>query len=573
VAGPFLRRRGGAYRFRARVPLDLVPILGKSEIGRSLGTNDPKLARLRAARMNASVADLWYRFRAMAAEDENTEDLRDRIIAELERALATAQDIIETQQRNARTQAEVAQLAFLTKGIEAANARQDIMRAGLVKGEAVAREISQLIESRKLSAEGLSALRKILDNAGVVRRDRAAPTVLEFLEQTFIPERNLQEDASRHIQGYVRLFAKTLGDRPMNTYERADILRWVRTLEKVRTSYGKGGKDHAKTIEVILRESRGQPTLGATTINKHITHLKQLFLFAIRHHRFATSDDVETMFADITLGRHVPESQEREIWPTQSLSALFQSPIWSGTRARADDFTHRHQPGPHIHIDAYWWLPIIGLCTGMRLEEIAQLRHPDLKRDADGRVFIHVTDEGEGQRLKTKSSRRGVPVHPLLISLGLELLFVPGRRGWVFPELKPAGRPPKRGGQFSEDFTAYRRAIGVYERLVDFHSFRHTLVTELREAGADAGVVAFMTGHRTDPSYKQWRQTNGYTKFSVGAYAKAMDLLDFEARGVDLSYVRAAAQVAGGPRGTVRAAEVAKLAEELRAGWAQRKVD
>jgi len=542
-----------------------VPLLGRTEVGQSLRTNDPREAKLRAARMNARVADLWYRIRVMAAEDENTEDLRDRIIAELERALAAAEEAMEVQLRNAEAKAKAEKLALVMRVKQDMDARHEKLREALAKGERVGREVSQLIESRKLTGEGLEALRKILDNAGVVRRDLPTPTVLEFLEQTFIPERNLQEDASRHIQGYVRLFAKTLGDRPISEYTRADILRWVRTLEKVRTSYGKGGKDHTKPIEIILRESREKPTLGFTTIHKHITHLKQLFLFAIRHHRFATSDDVEAIFADITLGRHVPEPEERNIWPTQSLTTLFRSPIWAGTRARVDDFTHRHQAGPHVHLDAYWWLPIIGLYSGMRLEEIAQLRHADLKRDVDGRVFIHVTDEGEGQRLKTKSSRRGVPVHPLLTSLGLEALFVPGRRGWVFPELKLAGRPPKRGGQFSEDFTAYRRAVGVYQNLVDFHSFRHTLVTELREAGVDAGVVAFLAGHRTDPSYTQWRQTNGYTKFSLAAYAKALDQLDFEVRGVDLSYVRAAARLAGGPRGTVRASEVAGLAEEIRA--------
>lgn len=494
--------------------------------------------------------------------------------------LAAALDLEAALRRQIAAEARLAvaeaEFGRAVEGRETAEERVKLTNLLHAQAEEVRREREEVQQERdagKLNPEGLGALRNILANSGLVVRNRPTPTVLEFLERTFIPERNLQEDASRHVQGYVRLFAKTLGDRPMNSYERADILRWVRTLERVRTSYGKGGKDHTKAIEVIVRESRGKPTLGSTTINKHITHLKQLFLFAIRHHRFATSDDVEAMFADINLGQGVPEPEQRKLWPTKALTTLFTSPIWTGTRARADDFTHRHQEGPHIHIDGYWWLPIIGLYTGMRLEEIAQLQNNNLNQDDNGLRFIHVTDEGPGQRLKNKQSRRGVPVHPFLSELGFEKLFGPKKYAWVFPELKLAGRPPKRGGQFSEDFTAYRRAIGVYERLVDFHSFRHTLVTELREAGADAGVVAYLTGHRTDPSYTQWRQTNGYTKFSVATYAKALDLLNFEGRGVDLFYLRAAARIAGKPRGTVKAAEVAVLAEELRAGRAQAKVD
>ena len=41
------------------------------------------------------------------------------------------------------------------------------------------------------------------------------------------------------MEGYVRLFAKVLGDKPLNVYTRAEILKWVKTLEQVRTTYTK----------------------------------------------------------------------------------------------------------------------------------------------------------------------------------------------------------------------------------------------------------------------------------------------------------------------------------------------
>jgi len=37
MAGPFLRRCGGTYGFRVRVPADLVPALGRREVVRTLG--------------------------------------------------------------------------------------------------------------------------------------------------------------------------------------------------------------------------------------------------------------------------------------------------------------------------------------------------------------------------------------------------------------------------------------------------------------------------------------------------------------------------------------------------------
>ena len=559
---PFLRRRGSAYRFRARVPADLVALVGRAEVGRSLGTRDPREARRRAALLNARLVEAWERIRV-------GDDLDGRYAEMLRVALDVEEALRKQVEAAGRLAVAEAEMRAATDAREAAETKVALTERLISQARRVEEERRRVEQERAaggLNPQGLDALKVILERAGVVSRDRAAPTILHFLEQTFIPERNLQEDANRHVQGYVRLFAKTLGDRPMNTYERADIVKWVKVLEKVRTSYGKGGKDAHKPIEAILRESRGKPTLGATTIEKHVTHLRQVFLLASRHHRFASSDDVEGMFADVRLGRHVPPAERRKLWPVQDLTALFRSPLWSGTRARREDLTHRHEGGPHVHVDAYWWLPIVGLHTGMRLEEIAQLRHDDLAQDTGGRAFLRVTDAGEGQRLKTETSRRAVPVHPFLAEIGFIRLFVAGKRGWVFPELKLAGRPPKRGGQYSEDFTAYRREVGLYEPLKDFHSFRHTLVSALREAGADAGVVAFLVGHRSDPDYNRWEQTDRYTTFSVAAHARALDLLDWQACGVDLSLVRAAAALAGGPRGTVRAEEVERDAAKLRGG-------
>lgn len=564
MAGLFLRRRGAAYRFRARVPVDLVPHLGRVEVGRSLGTTERKEARRLALAMGARVDAAWYRLRAMVQQSSESDDVRERLLAELERVLALTDEVEGVEARRDVLARDLDRLRGLTDGIEQSRGTIEATKAATERLATVRRRIEQARQAGELDGAPLAALQKLLDGSGVVMRDRPTPTILRFLEDTFIPERNLQEDANRHVQGYVRLFAKAVGDRPMNAYTRADIVKWVRTLEKVRTSYGKGGKDAHKPIETILRESRGKPTLGRTTIEKHVTHLRQVFSLAARHHRFATSDDVEGMFADVRLGRAVPPPERRRLWPLSDLSALFRSPVWAGTRARREDFTHRHQEGPHVHLDAYWWLPVIGIHTGMRLEEIAQLRHDDLAQDGDGRPFLRVTDTGEGQRLKTESSRRAVPVHPFLAGVGFMRLFVQGRRGWVFPELKPAGRPPKRGGQYSEDFTAYRREVGVYEPLKDFHSFRHTLVSALREAGADPGVVAFLVGHRSDPDYVRWEQTDQYTTFSVKAYAAAMERLDWEKLGVDLSRIRAAVLLVGVPRGTLRAEDVERRAAELR---------
>ncbi len=67
--------------------------------------------------------------------------------------------------------------------------------------------------------------------------------------------------------------------------------------------------------------------------------------------------------------------------------------------------------------DAAYWIPILGLYTGARIGELCQLAAADIEK-TDGVDLIHITDQGEGQSVKTTAGRRLVPVHPELVRLG-----------------------------------------------------------------------------------------------------------------------------------------------------------
>lgn len=259
------------------------------------------------------------------------------------------------------------------------------------------------------------------------------------------------------------------------------------------------------------------------------------------------------MFDGVRLGREVPKARDRRPWPAARLTALLASPAWSGTRSRREDVGRRHEPGPWVHHDADWWLPIIALHTGMRLEEIAQLRCADLARDGTGLPFIRVHDEG-GNQVKNANSIRHVPVHPFLAGLGFLDLFEGGGARRLFPDLTWNKSLQRWGADYSERFTRYRKRVGLYERLMDFHSFRHTFITAMRtKAKVDIGAVAAIVGHDDGPDVKRFWQTNEYTDYDIGDLAEAVARLDYAAIGVDLSPLTRSQ--ACGPRGSVRVAE------------------
>lgn len=410
--------------------------------------------------------------------------------------------------------------------------------------------------AKALDPAALAQLQTILGSMGVRSAVVPTPKATAFLRDKYMAERQLREDAHRHVVGYVVLFARATGDKPLADYKREDIIRWVRVLERLRTSYGKRKGDDTKTIPQLLKESEGERTLNRTTIEKHLTHIKAFFVSANRHHKWTSVDDIGDLFRDIPLSRHVPKAQLRKSWTIAQLGELLASPIWSGTRSRRQDVTRRHEAGPQLHRDAYWWLPIAALWSGARLEELAQLQHTDLARDRDGIAYLRIHDEGD-RKVKTTHSVRNVPVHPFLCGLGFLDLFRPGGRGRVWPELKKHGRPPSWGALYSTHFTDYRRACGLYETLRDFHSLRRTFVTMLRtRAGVDALTVAAIVGHDdSEPELRRVQQTNDYTDYSISALAEAIGRLDYAAYGLDLGILTATAAVCG-PRDSTRINEV-----------------
>ena len=142
-----------------------------------------------------------------------------------------------------------------------------------------------------------------------------------------------------------------------------------------------------------------------------------------------------------------------------------------------------------------YWVPLIGLHQGMRLNEICQLHLADV-REVDGFWCFDINDNAEDKCLKTPSSGRVIPIHPVLIELGLldhvEELRRAGRQR-LFPELS-YGRHGY-ADPVSKWFARYKRKCGITSRAKVFHSFRNTVSTKLKTAGVPLGVAAQLLGH------------------------------------------------------------------------------
>ena len=142
-----------------------------------------------------------------------------------------------------------------------------------------------------------------------------------------------------------------------------------------------------------------------------------------------------------------------------------------------------------------YWLPLIARFTGCRLEEICQLHTDDLM-EVQGIPCIRVDDKFDGQKLKTESSRRVLPIHSELVRLGLldyAQLLRSDSEVRLFPELVRVR--DKLGHAPSKWFGKYKLKHGISDPRKTFHSFRHTFIDDLRDAEVQDSLIKRMVGH------------------------------------------------------------------------------
>ncbi len=170
-------------------------------------------------------------------------------------------------------------------------------------------------------------------------------------------------------------------------------------------------------------------------------------------------------------------------------------------------------------------MPLIGLFSGMRLNEICQLDVADIRKIDDIECFVITCDASIGsteKRLKTENAERLVPIHPTLIDIGF-LKYVATRRvsgrGKLFPDLSVASTG-YYSDNFSKWFSRFLEKAGAKRPRTSFHSFRHNFRDALREARIPKDITHALGG---------WANENGDGDATAENYGRgylAATLLD-----------------------------------------------
>ncbi|ODT14337.1 MAG: hypothetical protein ABS35_35040 [Kaistia sp. SCN 65-12] len=246
-------------------------------------------------------------------------------------------------------------------------------------------------------------------------------------------------------------------------------------------------------LSVVL-ERDGDEKLATKTVNQYLQAYSGLFDWAKRN---GYVDD--NVFSGMTVQGDKRRAQDsRAPFSSAQLQTIFAALVDPDSKLVRKPYQK--------------WGPLIAMYTGARLNEIAQLELSDI-REIDGLWCIDLNDAGEDKSLKTEAARRIVPMHRSLIDAGLPLFVAGLRRDGqrrLFPDFSYCtknGWGRNLGRWFNEKFLV---ELGIKSSSLVFHSFRHTMVTRLLQAGVAEPLVQSIVGHeRAGVTQKHYHA--GYT--------------------------------------------------------------
>lgn len=302
------------------------------------------------------------------------------------------------------------------------------------------------------------------------------------LWERYRDERKLPEKTASEFGAYVRRFIELVGDLPVAAVTKANARDYKDAMLKMPAR--RSAELLKMTVPEILAATKDQADLkrlSPKTVNeKAIGAVRAIFGYAVQND-YCT----ENPFSGIRAIGPASQEPSRVPYTIDDLRLIFSTPVFTrGERPRAAGG------------EAAKWLPLLALFTGARLEELGRLTRGDVLQEDDVN-YLFIRAGSGGRKLKGKSSRRKVPIHSELERLGFLEYVASQRPGAGGETLWPAltSRQSEVTAGFSKWWGRYIRLHGIHDKRKVFHSFRHLVKRQLRNAGVDKPLVDAIQGH------------------------------------------------------------------------------
>jgi integrase len=544
VAQTHLVRRGNMFHFRIAVPRELVARVGKSEIKTTLRTSDLLTAKQRSRVLSSAIEALFEEVRRMP---ELTRQHVERRVREyfqdcLDRSHELA-DLLPQDKRSWDRDAEVATLHRRIESLTRALTDRDLTPA-------LEREVLNILHPDEPEAQkgDLDTFRYACALVLKAKIEDATRLSAELMGEPATPKEPLfadmsaigfpplpgeerrrrglvihrvghEEDAINYEEMIRRYRAQrqveNLAPRTLLELDRAfrlgsEVIEPTLPISQITAEHVRAVRDLISRLPanfdkneaftgmtalqaVATNEKSGAPRIHPATQVKQFRFFKMPIQWAVKEGYIPT---VPGASISITVPKSQGDPEKgRKPYTEADLKLMFTSPLFTGCASES----RRSKAGPYLFRDGWYWVPIIGFLTGMRLAEVVQLGTDDVGQQ-EGIWFISIKpgvipNTGELKRVKNNAAQRPVPLPDDLIKLGfLDVVRRAEKGGRLFPEIRFGhdGTPSKN---FSKFWSRYGKAIGFRTDDQVFHSLRHTMADMTRDAKMNMEASTAMMGH------------------------------------------------------------------------------
>ena len=282
------------------------------------------------------------------------------------------------------------------------------------------------------------------------------------------------------------------GSTPIKAVSRAvcrDFMETLRFLPK--------GASRAFPALTPIEASRHAKATGykniisASNANTYLNKVCVVLNWAVREEFL-----IRNHLKGLRLADPVARMDKRLPFSDQQLEAIFTAPLFTGCQNDDHGYAKKGLERPK---GSRFWIPLIALFSGMRLNECCQMDVTDVRK-IDGIECFIVSEKSligsTDKRLKTSTSERIVPVHSYLRQLGLTD-FVIQRKAEGYSKLFfdiCVGQNGFRSTAFSKWFVLFLEKGGARQPRTSFHSFRHCFRDALRRGRVDREVAMMLGG-------------------------------------------------------------------------------
>ena len=295
-------------------------------------------------------------------------------------------------------------------------------------------------------------------------------------------------------------FIEIIGNIPVSLLSKDSIRKYIKTLIKLPINRRKNPRYRDLSVDEVMKLKDVKPQ-SRVNVNKCLTRLTTFMRFGVSQ-GYIKENYIDGMKIPIS---KKDERKKREPFSQEDLVKILNPKTYLDyTIDYKKISSNQHTTfttNKNVKLsNPYYWSFIIGIFSGMRTNEISQLRIDDIVKE--GNVWMMIIDETQGKRVKTTSSIRKVPVHPTLIkSLGLlDYVEIIKSKGFdrLFPELTKDrdGYSSKISRHYNQNFLP---SIGVWKKQVKvLYSTRHTFINRCYKKGVDRDILKSIVGHEPD---------------------------------------------------------------------------